>query len=228
MGRRATAEFFGTSLLLYAIVASGIVVQDLGNDPALQLFSHAVVVGAVLAALIALVGPVSGAHLNPAVTLVAWRSRDLTGRVAAMYVAAQTIGAVAGVVLAHSTFERAPVSMSSTARGGFGRALAEAVSTLVLVLLINGLTRANRTQAIPWAVGLWVAAAIFATSSTGFANPAVTLARSLTDTSTGIAIGDVPGFIVSQVGGALLAIAAIGYMFPIPTDRPAPREETLV
>lgn len=227
MGRPATAEFCGTSLLLYAIVGSGIVVQDLGNDPALQLFSHAVVVGAVLVVLIALLGPVSGAHFNPAVTLVAWHVRELPGRVAAVYAAAQTLGAVAGVVLAHATFERDLVSISSTGRGGFGRALAEAISTFVLVLLIRGFSNTNRGNLIPWAVGSWVGVAIFATSSTGFANPAVTLARSLTDTYAGIALVNVPAFVVAQLFAALIAIAAIRYLFPI-TDRLGPREETLV
>jgi glycerol uptake facilitator-like aquaporin len=222
------AEFVGTSLLLFAIVGSGIVVEGPSSDPALQLFAHAVMVGAVLPLLIALLGPVSGAHLNPAVTLVAWRQRDMTGRVAGAYVVAQTVGAVAGVILAHATFERALVSISSTVRDGPGRALAEAISTFVLVLLTFGLTRTNRPRLIPWTVGLWIAVAIFATSSTGFANPAVTLARSLTDTFTGIAPVNVPAFILSQLIGALLAAAAIGYLFPIPTDRLTPREETLV
>jgi glycerol uptake facilitator-like aquaporin len=225
--RRATAEFVGTGLLLFAIVGSGIVIEDPSNDPALQLFAHAVIVGAILALLIALLGPVSGAHLNPAVTLAAWRQGDVTGRLAGAYVVAQTVGAVAGVVLAHATFERALVSISSTVRDGPGRALAEALSTFVLVLLIFGLTRTNRPHLIPWTVGLWIAGAIFATSSTGFANPAVTLARSLTDTFTGIAPVNVPAFILSQLIGALLAAAAIGYLFPTPTDR-LTREETLV
>lgn len=226
MGRRATAEFLGTCLLLFVIVGSGIVVQDPGNDPVVQLFAHAIVIGASLAVLIAVLGPISGAHLNPAVTLVAWRNRELTGRVAAGYVVAQTMGAIAGVALAHATFERALVSVSSAVRGGFGRALAEVVSTFVLVLLVGGLTRTNRVHLIPGAVGLWVGAAIFATSSTGFANPAVTLARSLTDTYAGIAPSNVPAFIVAQLSGALLAFAAAGFLFPVHTSRLTLRERT--
>ena len=132
------------------------------------------------------------------------------------------------MVLAHASFERALASLSSTVRDGVGRALAEAVSTLVLVLLIGGLARTHRPQLIPWAAGLWIAVAIFATSSTGFANPAVTLARTLTETFAGISPINVPGFIVSQLIGALLGAAAIGYLFPIPTDRLTSREETLV
>ncbi len=227
MGRRTVAEFVGTCLLLFAIVGSGIVVGDPSNDPALRLFAHAVTVGAVLALLIALLGQVSGAHFNPAVTLVAWRHREMTGRVAGAYVLAQTLGAAAGVVLAHASFERSLVSISSTGRDGFGQVLAEGISTFVLILLIFGLTRTNRPQLIHWAVGLWIAVAIFATSSTGFANPAVTLARTLTDTFAGIAPISVPAFVLAQLIGALLAAAAVGYLFPIPTDRLTAREEIL-
>lgn len=228
MGRRAAAEFVGTSLLLFAIVGSGIVVEESSSDPVQQLFAHAVAVGAVLAVLIVILGPVSGAHLNPAVTLVAWRNREIDGRVAGTYVVAQTFGAIAGVVLAHASFERALVEISSTVRDGGGRALAEVVSTLILVLLIGGLTRTHRPQLMPWAAGLWIGVAIFATSSTGFANPAVTLARTLTDTYAGIAPVNVPAFILSQLIGALLAAVAIGYLFPIPTNPLTPREESLV
>ena len=228
MRRSATAEFVGTNLLLFVIVGSGIVVEESSSDPVQQLFAHAVAVGAVLALLIVILGPVSGAHLNPAVTLVAWRNREVSGRVAGTYVVAQTVGAVAGVVLAHASFERALVSVSSTVREGGGRALAEVVSTLVLVLLIGGLTRTRRPQLIPWAAGMWIGVAIFATASTGFANPAVTLARTLTDTFAGIAPVNVPAFVLSQVIGALLAAVAIGYLFPIPTNPLTPQEETLV
>ena len=228
MRRSATAEFVGTSLLLFAIVGSGIVVEESSSDPVQQLFAHAVAVGAALALLIVILGPVSGAHLNPAVTLVAWRNREVSGRVAGTYVVAQTVGAVAGVVLAHASFERALVSVSSTVREGGGRALAEVVSTLVLVLVIGGLTRTRRPQLIPWAAGMWIGVAIVATASTGFANPAVTLARTLTDTFAGIAPVNVPAFVLSQVIGALLAAVAIGYLFPIPTNPLTPQEETLV
>ena len=222
------AELVGTSVLLFAIVGSGILVEDPSNSPVLQLSAHAVTVGATLALLITLLGPVSGAHLNPAVSFVAWRQKDLTGRLAAVYVVAQTVGAIAGVVLAHASFERQVVSVTSVVRGGPGRALAEVISTFVLVVLIFGLMRTGRPQLIPWTVGLWIAVAILSTSSTGFANPAVTLARSLTDSFTGIAPVNVPAFILSQLVGALLAAVALGYLFPIPTNRLTPREETLV
>ncbi len=230
MRRTAIAEFVGSCILLMAIVSSGIVIQDLAIDPALALFAHAVAVGASLAVIITLLGPISGAHLNPAVTLVAWRQRDVTGRLAGAYVTAQVTGAVAGVILGHATFERTLLSMSGTVREGLGRGLAEVISTFVLVLLIGGLIRTNRQHLIGWVAGLWVATAIFATSSTGFANPAVTVARAFTDTYSGIAPSSVPAFIVAQLLGALLALLATAALFPTPSARHASRDrkETLV
>lgn len=215
---------------MFAIVGSGIVVQDLANDPAVALFAHAITVGASLAVLITLLGPVSGAHLNPAVTLVAWRQREVTGRVAVVYVLAQVTGAGAGVILAHATFERNLVAMSMTAREGPGRALAEVISTFVLVLLIGGLVRTNRQALIAWVAGLWVAIAVFATSSTGFANPAVSLARTFTDTYAGISPRNLPTFVVAELVGALLAVAFTNTLFPTHPDRLASkdRKETLV
>ena len=230
MRRRAIAEFVGSCILLLVIVGSGIVAQDLAIDPSLALFTHAVAVGASLAALITLLGPISGAHLNPAVTLVAWRLREVTGRVAGAYVVAQVTGAVAGVILAHATFERALVSISRTARDGPGRALAEVISTFVLVLLIGVLVRTDRRHLIASVAGLWVATAIVATSSTGFANPAVTLARAFTDTYAGIAPRSLASFIVAQLLGALLAFAFTAALFPTTPAHLAPRDrkETLV
>jgi glycerol uptake facilitator-like aquaporin len=214
VGRPVFAEVVGTSLLLFAIVGSASLVQDPLSDPVVQLFAHATVVGATIAVLIAVLGPVSGAHLNPAITFAAWRQREMVGSLAGAYFAVQMTGAIAGVILAHATFGNPLVSVSSTFRGGFSRALAEVVSTFVLVLLVGGLTRSNRPHMIPWSVGLWVTTAILATSSTGFANPAVTLARSLTDTFAGIAPGSVPAFIVAQSIGALLASVATAVLFP--------------
>lgn len=213
MRRRAAAEFVGTCVLLFTIVGSGIVAQELSDDRALQLLAHAIAVGAGIAVLIAILAPVSGAHLNPVVTFVFWRNRALSGRTAMAYVVGQTTGALAGVILAHASFDRALLSISTTGRDGLGRGLAEAVSTFVLVLLIVGLAQTDRSRLIPWAVGGWVATAILATSSTGFANPAVTLARSATNTFAGIAPSSLWVFIVAQAAGAILAIATVGFMF---------------
>ena len=229
MRRRATAEFAGTGLLLFAIVGSGMAVQDLPT-PFARLSMNAIAVGACLAVLIALLAPISGAHLNPAVTLVAWRQRELTGTVARTYIVAQTTGAIGGLVMAHIAFERALISISTTVRTGFGQLVSEVIATFVIVVLIGVLTRTHRRQLIPWTVGVWVAAGIIATPSTAFANPAVTLARSLTDTFAGIAPPSVPAIVLAQFFGALLALVATALLFPVHPTRPAleVRKETLV
>jgi glycerol uptake facilitator-like aquaporin len=179
-----------------------------------QLLAHAVVVGVGLAALIAMIQPVSGAHFNPSVTLGFWRTRAITGTEAIRYAAAQLLGGVAGVLAANWSFGNPMATISRTARGGSGLAFAEAVATFVLVLLILGLVRTDRTSAIPAAVGAWGATVVFATSSTGFANPAVTLSRILTDSYTGIAPVSVPGFLIAQIVAGLLAAGSAAYLYP--------------
>ncbi|MGQ0849652.1 MAG: aquaporin [Actinomycetota bacterium] len=185
MNRRVLAEALGTSLLLYVIVGSGIATETLADDPGLRLFAHAIAVGLGLGAVIAVLQTVSGSHFNPSVTLAFWRTRQIEGSEAAGYIAAQVIGAIAGVLAANLSFETALLSISTTARGGIGLVFAEAVATFVLVLAILALARTGRPAAIPIAVGAWVASAVFATSSTAFANPAVTIARIFSDTYTG-------------------------------------------
>ena len=216
------AEGLGTAMLVYLIVGSGIMVERLGTDGALQLLAHAVAVGAGLAALIAFLGPVSGAHFNPAVTLgfVATRSFDVP--TAGLYAVTQVVGALVGVGLANLTFGDPVYSVAETVRGGFGMPVAEFVATFVLVLLILGLVRVGNTKAVAPAVGAWVAAIIVATASTGFANPAVTITRALTDTYSGIAPSSVGWFLVAQILAALAAAAAAGFLFPSeqPTTRP--------
>lgn len=200
------AEGLGTGLLLFVVVGSGIAVERLGGDPAAGLFVHGAVVGAGLAVLIALFLSVSGSHLNPAVTLAMWRSGRASGRRAGGYVVAQVLGAVGGVVAAHVTFDVSPVSVAAVDRSGVGRPLAELIGTFVLVAVILVLVETDRSHSIPVAVGAWVAAIVVATSSTGFANPAVTVARLLSDTYTGIAPQWVPGFVLAQLVGAVLAV----------------------
>lgn len=200
------AEGLGTGLLLYVVVGSGIAVERLGADPASGLFVHAAVVGAALAVLIAMFISVSGSHFNPAVTLAMWRSGRATGRLAGGYVVVQLAGAVIGVVAAHLSFEVDPVSLAAVERSGAGRVLAELIATLVLVAVILILVDTGRTTSIPAAVGAWVATIVVATSSTGFANPAVTVARIFSDSYTGIAPRWVPGFVLAQVAGAGLAV----------------------
>lgn len=207
------AEGVGTGLLLYVIVGSGIAAEQLGVDPAVQLLSHAVVVGLGLAALIAVFQTVSGSHFNPAVTIAFWRTTSLGGREGFGFIGAQLVGAVAGVALANFTFEIEILDISSNARTGIGLTVAEAVATFVLVLAILMLVRTGRHGAVPAVVGAWVAAIVFATSSTGFANPAVTIGRIFTDSYTGIAPASVAGFLIAQViaGFAAASVAALLY-----------------
>jgi glycerol uptake facilitator-like aquaporin len=213
-GRGLIGEGLGTGLLLYIVVGSGIAAESLGSDPGTQLFTHAVVVGLGLAVLIALFQTVSGSHFNPAVTIAFWRTRAIDGGRAARYVAIQLVGALAGVVAAHVTFGLPPLSLAATGRAGWRLALAEGVATFTLVLIIFALVRTGRSTAVPAAVGAWVATVVFATSSTGFANPAVTVARMVTDSYTGIAPTSVTGFLVAQVVAGLLAAALAPALYP--------------
>jgi glycerol uptake facilitator-like aquaporin len=216
MSQRLVAEGLGTALLLFVIVGSGIAAETLSSDAGVQLMAHAISVGLGLAVLIALFQPVSGSHFNPAVTLASWRTGDMASGEAASYVAAQLAGAVIGVVAADFTFGRPVLSVSSTARSEVGLVGAEVVATFVLVLVILGLVRTGRSGAVPSAVGAWVAAAIFATSSTSFANPAVTIARVFTDSYTGIDPSSVAGFLVAHMVAALLAAILAPYLHPVP------------
>lgn len=224
--RSLVAEGLGTAILLYLIVGSGIMVERIGTDGALQLLAHGVAVGSGLAALIVFLGPVSGAHFNPAVTLgfVATRSFDVP--TAGLYVVTQVVGAVAGVALANLTFGEPAYALSEQVRGGLGLPVAEFVATLVLVLLILGLIRVGNVGAVAPAVGAWIAAIIVATASTGFANPAVTIARAFTDTYAGIAPASVGWFLVAQFIAVVAAAAAASYLFPIPRSTKTPQSAT--
>ena len=225
--RELGSEALGTAMLLYLIVGSGIVVERLSADGATQLFVHAAAVGAGLAAVIAFLAPVSGAHLNPAVTVGLVVSDDFDRAPAVPYVLAQLGGAFAGVMLANATFGESVVALSETTRSGLGRPVAEFVATFVLVLLILGLVRTNRTSMVPAAVGAWVAAIVIATVSTGFANPAVTAARMVTDTFSGIQPSSAPAFMAAQLVAAFAAGAVALMLYPTTTARTAPstREE---
>ena len=221
--RAVAAELIGTALLLWAIVGSGIVVTHDGPLVA-QLFPHAVVVGLALAAIIVMLGPVSGAHLNPAVTMAAVLLGHLPRARAAAYVVAQIVGAVIGAVVANVTSGLPAVLVSTRARDGMTLAASEVAATAVLVLLIFMMVRAGReVGTIAAAVGAYIAAAIVFTPSTSFANPAVTLARTLSDTFTGIAPASAPTFVAAQVAGALLAVALVRWLTP--AERVAPVRE---
>lgn len=210
--RRLGAEFLGTAFLMVAIVGSGIATAVDGAESA-QLFRHAVVVGAALAALIVTFGHVSGGHFNPAVTLVDAVFGGLSPLQTAGYVVAQITGAVVGVLATNAMFAEALVATSSIDRGGLRLAGSEALATFGLLVVIFGVVRSGNTRAVPGAVGAYIAASIFFTASASFANPAVSVSRALTDTYTGIAPGDVAGFVAAQLLGALVAALVIRWLF---------------
>ena len=206
LSRRLVAEFFGTALLLAIVVGSGIMGERLaGGNIAVALLGNSLATGAGLVVLILIFGPVSGCHINPAVTLAFMIRRDITRRDAVSYIAVQVLGAVVGVIVAHIMFDHPMIAVGLKARTGTGQWLGEAVATFGLVLTIMGCLR-FRAAAVPYAVGLYITAGYWFTSSTSFANPAVTLARSLTDTFTSIRAADAPMFIAAQIAGAMLAV----------------------
>ena len=210
--RRLVAEFIGTALLLSIVVGSGIMGERLsGGSDGLALLANTIATGAGLVVLILVFGPVSGAHFNPVVTLVLLLRRELDAVMAAAYVVAQIAGAVAGVLIAHAMFDEAVLQVSMKARDGAGQFISEAVATFGLIATIMGCSRA-RPEATPFAVGLYITSAYWFTASTSFANPAVTLARSLSDTFAGIAPASVPAFIAAQLFGALLALVVFRWL----------------
>ena len=214
LARRAVAEAAGTALLLAAVVGSGIAGERLaGGNVAVALLANTLATGAALVALILSFGPVSGAHFNPAVTLAVASQRGLAWREVPAYVAAQTAGALAGVAAAHLMFGEPLFAASRHARAGGAQLFAEFVATFGLLSIIWGCAR-SRESAVPFAVGAYITAAYWFTSSTSFANPAVTLARSFTDTFSGIRPSDAPGFVAAQLAGAAAATALFRWLVP--------------
>ncbi|MDB5497950.1 MAG: major intrinsic protein (MIP)-family channel protein [Phenylobacterium sp.] len=209
LAQRLAAEALGTALLLAVIIGSGIMGERLaGGNAAIALLANTLATGAGLTVLILVFGRISGAHFNPAVTLVFLLSREIGARSAAAYVAAQVIGGVLGVWAAHAMFAEPIWQVSAKLRGGPAQAFSEFVATFGLILTILATLR-FRPQVTPAAVGLYISAAYWFTASTSFANPAVTLARSLSDTFAGIAPASAPAFVAAQLAGALAA-AALG------------------
>jgi glycerol uptake facilitator-like aquaporin len=203
--RRLVAEALGTALLVATVVGSGVMAETLTKDNAIALFGNTLPTGAILVVLITILGPISGAHFNPAVSLVFALKRELPRRDAALYIAAQTIGGVAGTITAHLMFALPLLSISLKARTGGAQWFAEWVATFGLVLTILAGLRFARTS-VPWLVGLYITAAYWFTASTSFANPAVAIARSLTNTFSGIRPIDLPGFVVAQLLGAVCGL----------------------
>jgi glycerol uptake facilitator-like aquaporin len=228
--RRAVAELVGTGALVAVIVGSGIQATGLSQDVGVRLLANSLASAIGLGLLIALFAPVSGAHLNPVVTLSAWWTGRrtpgaLSGREVSLYIGAQLAGAVAGALLAEAMYGRAPGGWSTLTRSGGHLLLGETVATAGLVLLVQGLDRIGRARLAPLAVAAYIAAAIWFTSSGSFANPAATVGRSLTDSFTGIAPASLPGFIAAQLLGGLLGagLAALLYGGRPPAGSHAPR-----
>lgn len=213
--KRATSEAVGTAFLLATVVGSGIMGERLsGGNVAIALLANTLATGAALVALILTFGPISGAHFNPVVTIAdAWEGGRPWGDVP-VYIAAQVFGALAGVAVAHVMFGEAVFSASQHVRSGAAQLLSEAVATFGLLSIIWGVSRKN-AQLTPFAVGAYITAAYWFTSSTSFANPAVTLARSLTNTFSGIRPVDAPGFMGAQLVGALAATALFRFLSPV-------------
>lgn len=212
LGRRLAAEALGTAALVATVVGSGIMADRLTDDTAMALMGNTIPAGAILFVLITILAPVSGAHFNPAVTAVFALRRELEWPIATGYMLAQVAGGIVGSIVAHLMFDLPGLQLATHVRTGPAQWLSEGVAAFGLVTVILGGLRA-RPQAIPALVGLYITAAYWATASTSFANPAVTIARSLTDTFSGIRPIDAPAFIIAQLLGALLALGLANWLF---------------
>ncbi|WP_442579238.1 aquaporin [Mesorhizobium sp. ASY16-5R] len=218
LSRRLAAEALGTAFLVATVVGSGIMADRLTNDVALALLGNTLPTGAILVVLITILGPISGAHFNPAVKLVFALRREIEANAALAYVAAQVLGGIAGTLLAHAMFELPLLQASQTMRTGSGQWIAEAVAAFGLVFTILAGLR-FRPEGVPWLVGLYITAAYWFTASTSFANPAVAIARAFTDTFAGIRPIDVPAFIAAQLVGAIIAMAVAGWLAAEPKPK---------
>ena len=215
LSRRLVAEALGTALLIIAVIGSGIMASRLSpSDVGLQLLENAAATAGALIGLILMFGAVSGAHFNPVVTLVDRMFGTITTRDTGLYIVAQTVGGCVGAVIANIMFELDPINLSTKSRSSGALWLSEVVATIGLLLVIHGCVRTGRASAVPFAVGVWIGGAYWFTSSTSFANPAVTIARTLSDSFAGIKPSSAPMFIVMQLIGAGLAFALIRFLYP--------------
>lgn len=211
LSRRLAAEALGTGILVATVVGSGIMAETLTRDAALALLCNALPTGAILVVLITVLGPISGAHFNPAVTLVFTGRRELPPNEAALYILVQIIGGMAGTMLAHLMFKHPLIEISTKVRTGEAQWFAEAVAAFGLVATILAGIRFQRA-AVPWLVGLYITAAYWFTASTSFANPAVALARSLTNTFSGIRPLDLPAFVFAELSGAMAGMLLMTWL----------------
>ena len=213
--RRLGAEAFGTAMLIVAVIGSGIMASRLSSgDVGLQLLENAAATAAALIGLILMFGEVSGAHFNPVVTLLDRFLGTTSTRDSVLYAVAQTVGGCAGAMLVNVMFELPAIDLSTKTRSSGALWLSEVVATVTLLLLIQGCVRTGRARAVPFAVGAWIGGAYFFTSSTSFANPAVTVARTLSDTFAGIAPASAPMFIGMQLVGAVIAFGLVRLFYP--------------
>jgi glycerol uptake facilitator-like aquaporin len=215
LGRRCTAEFIGTAFLLVAVVGSGIMAERLADgNGALALIANVFAIGAALTALILTFGPISGAHFNPAVTVCDVIAGGTSARDSVSYIVVQFLGAVCGTVLANLMFSLPPVITSTKVRSGPGQWLGEFIAAFGLLSVIWGTSRLHKPVVVPFAVSGYIIGAVWFTSSTSFANPAVTVARTLSDTFTGIRPADAPAFILFQMAGAVAATLLFRWLVP--------------
>jgi len=213
MSRKLLAEAIGTGLLIVAVIGSGIMAERLTDIVALQLLCNAIATGGALVALILIFAPVSGASFNPVVGIVGVFTGEATMRDTALYAVAQTVGGCIGAITANLMFDLDAINISQKVRSGPGILFSEVVATIGLLVVIYGTIRAQRANLVPFTVAAWITGAYFFTSSTSLANPAVTIARSLSNTFAGIAPESVPMFVLMQLIGAMLAVAIIKFVF---------------
>jgi arsenate reductase len=220
LGRRLAAEAFGAAGLLVAVVGSGVAASRLSTDPGLQLLENAAATAGALIGLILMFGAVSGAHFNPAVTLLDRMLGTISTRDAVLYAVAQVGGGCLGTIVANVMFELPAIELATTDRSSGALWVSEVVATAMLLVLIQGCVRTGRAAAVPYAVGAWIGAAYWFTSSTSFANPAVTVARTLSDSFAGIAPASVPMFVLAQGAGAAAAFGLVRLFYPHERSEP--------
>jgi glycerol uptake facilitator-like aquaporin len=212
--RRLLAEFLGSAFLAALVIGSGIAAQQLSEDPGLRLLENAAATAAGLFAIILMFGPISGGHFNPVVSLVDAAFGGLRWRDALAYIPAQIAGCIAGAIAANGMFARSAISISAHHRASPAHLFAEVIATLGLLLVIFALARTGRSSTAPAAVGAYIGAAYWFTSSTSFANPAISIGRSFSDTFAGIAPASVPPFVVAQLAGGLVAFCVLRVLYP--------------
>jgi glycerol uptake facilitator-like aquaporin len=227
MPRRLVAEALGTALLVTTVVGSGIMAETLTKDTALALLGNTLPTGAILVVLITILGPISGAHFNPGVSLIFALKRELTARDAVLYIGAQVAGGILGTMVAHGMFALPLLDASMKARTGGAQWFAEGVAAFGLVATILAGIRFQRA-AVPWLVGLYITAAYWFTASTSFANPAVAIARSFTNTFSGIRPVDLPGFITAELFGAVIGMLVMAWLLRPEKDAPALNPEAIL